>query len=134
MPNHSRDPTERTMSRPLLALILLIPSILSAQDVRADAPRTIIVSRPAFASWETSVPEISAEAVRMPFTSGRRVRNALIGGMIGAAAGAVVCTAISNLADDAAVDRFTTCTAKGYLLTGGVGFSAGFLVGWLGSS
>lgn len=70
----------------------------------------------------------------MPAASEHRVRNALLGGAIGAAAGAVVCTAISNIADDAAVDRFTTCTWKGYALLGSPGFGAGFLVGWLGSS
>jgi hypothetical protein len=32
------------------------------------------------------------------------------------------------------VDRFTTCTTSGYLLTGSIGFGAGFLVGWLVSS
>ena len=127
--------TERIMAKLLLGFILLVPSFLSAQEVRdSAAPRPIVLSRPAFASWEGSAPEISAAAVRMPVVSGRRLRHALIGGVIGAAAGAVVCTAISNLADDAAVDRFTTCTAKGYLLTGGIGFGAGFLVGWLGSS
>jgi hypothetical protein len=70
----------------------------------------------------------------MPEPSPHRLRNALIGGVIGAAAGAVVCTAISNIADDSAMDRFTTCTTDGYLVSSGIGFGAGFVVGWLGSS
>jgi hypothetical protein len=69
--------------------------------------------------------------VRIPPASLQRTRNALIGGVIGAAAGVAVCTVISNIADDAAEDRFTTCTAKGYLLTGGIGFALGFGIGWV---
>ena len=92
----------------------------------------------AVGSLETPEHELGADAIdpgaiAMPATS-RRVRHALIGGAIGAVAGLAVCTAISNIADDAAVDRFTTCTAKGYLLTGSIGFATGFLVGWLASS
>ena len=118
------------MSRPLAVLIIFLPSLLHAQL----APAPLALSRSTFASSGASSASISAASIRMPSASTHRVRNALIGGVIGAAAGAVVCTAISNIADDAAVDRFTTCTAKGYLLTGGVGFGAGFLAGWLGSS
>ncbi len=118
------------MSRLLAVLVFLVPTQLCAQL----APAPLILSRSTFASSGVSSASISAAAIRMRAASPHRVRNALIGGVIGAAAGAVVCTAISNIADDAAVDRFTTCTAKGYLLTGGVGFGVGFLAGWLGSS
>jgi hypothetical protein len=52
-----------------------------------------------------------------------------VGGLIGAVGGVVVCTVISNLADDSA-DGFSTCTLKGYLLTGAAGFALGFAVGW----
>lgn len=118
------------MSRLLVVLFFVAPSLLRAQV----EPAPVMLGRPTFASWDPSPPAISTEAVRMPGASRHRLRNALIGGVVGAAAGAIVCTAISNIADDAAVDRFTTCTAKGYLLTGGIGFGAGFLVGWLGAS
>jgi hypothetical protein len=60
----------------------------------------------------------------------RRGRRALIGGAIGAVAGLAVCTVISNLTDER-VRGFSTCTWKGYLLTGGIGFGVGFAAGWL---
>lgn len=120
------------MSKWLVLTLLLLPSIVLAQGPKVS---------PAFSSWASAAREeasagrrIVADAVAVPAPSPRRLRNALIGGAIGAAAGLVVCTAISNIADDAAVARFTTCTTKGYLLTGSIGFGAGFLVGWLASS
>jgi hypothetical protein len=120
------------MLKSLVLTLLLLPSTTLAQGPRA-AP--VFSVRAAATSDEASaVGRIVPEAVAMPASSPHRVRNALIGGAIGTAAGLVVCTAISNIADDAAVDRFTTCTTSGYLLTGSIGFGAGFLVGWLVSS
>lgn len=120
------------MSRSLVLLALVVlPSISLAQGPRA-AP--VLSGRAAAWESEATVAPIAPEAVALPAPSPHRFRNALIGGALGAAAGLLVCTAISNIADDAAVNRFTTCTTKGYLLTGGVGFGAGFLVGWLVSS
>ena len=121
------------MSKSLVLLVLLVlPSVALAQGPRA-APawsgRAVT-----WGAWDSTAAQIAPEAVAMPAPSPHRLRNALIGGAIGTAAGLVVCTAISNITDDAGADRFTTCTAKGYLLTGGVGFGAGFLIGWLVSS
>ncbi|MBA2460125.1 MAG: hypothetical protein H0V43_14375 [Gemmatimonadales bacterium] len=62
-------------------------------------------------------------------TAGRpRGRHALIGAAIGTVAGLAFCTVFSNLANDPGTG-FSTCTLKGYLLTGGVGFGLGLLVG-----
>lgn len=120
------------MSKSLLLSLLLLPSVALAQGPRASPA---FLSGGAAASAEPSAAgRVLPGAVAMPAAAPRRVRNALIGGAIGTAAGLVACTAISNIADDAAVDRFTTCTAKGYLLTGSIGFGAGFLIGWLASS
>jgi hypothetical protein len=120
------------MSKSLVLSLLLFPSIALAQGPRVSPA---FHSGPATAWDDASTgPRIAPGTVAMPAAGSRRARNALIGGGIGAAAGLVVCTIISNIADDAAVDRFTTCTAKGYLLTGSIGFGTGFLVGWLASS
>ena len=59
-----------------------------------------------------------------------RVRNAVIGALIGGAAGIVTCTVISNWAKDSGTG-FSTCTWKGYLLLGGSGAGLGALIGAL---
>ena len=59
-----------------------------------------------------------------------RLRNALIGGVIGGVAGVVTCTAISNATNDPGTG-FSTCTTKGYLLFGLGGFGLGALIGAL---
>jgi hypothetical protein len=86
---------------------------------------------PVRASWAAdSVTEtIAPAAIRVRAERGHRIRNALIGGVVGAAAGAIVCTVISTIADDSASARISTCTWKGYLLLGSIGFAAGFGIG-----
>ena len=116
------------MSRLMVLLLLVLPSAVQAQG-----PRSSVLFDHSLVSEQVPA-TIQPTAVLVPAASPHRTRNALIGGVIGAAAGVAVCTVISNIADDAAEDRFTTCTAKGYFLTGGIGFGAGFLVGWLASS
>ena len=89
---------------------------------------------PAFASWSPAVGP-PAHVVPMPGTpvaaDDGSLRRGLIGGVVGAAAGLLACTIISNIADDSADpgSRISTCTASGYLLFGGVGFGVGFLIG-----
>ena len=120
------------MSKSLVLTLLLFPSIVLAQGPRAAPPFSVRAA--ATLEVASATGRIVPEAVAVPAPSPHQFRNALIGGAIGAAAGVIVCTAISNIADDAAVDRFTTCTTSGYMLTGSIGFGAGFLVGWLVSS
>ncbi len=62
-----------------------------------------------------------------------RLVRGTIGGLIGAVAGLVTCTAISNAIADAGAG-FSTCTTKGNLLFAGGGFALGFLIGWLTGS
>jgi hypothetical protein len=57
-----------------------------------------------------------------------RGSHALIGGLIGSAAGIVVCTAISNLVNEGG---FSTCTTSGYVGFAVGGFAVGALVGYL---
>jgi hypothetical protein len=59
-----------------------------------------------------------------------RKRRALIGGLIGAAAGVVACTTISTLADDSADGGLSFCPLDSYLLIGGAGFVIGAAIGW----
>lgn len=60
-----------------------------------------------------------------------RAGHALVGGVIGSAAGILVCTGISNLAKDEG-SGFSTCTAKGNVALGlGGGFGVGALIGAL---
>lgn len=59
-----------------------------------------------------------------------RPRNTLLGGVIGASAGLVTCTIISNLVKDSGTG-FSTCTTSGYLGFGLGGFAVGAVIGWL---
>ncbi len=84
-----------------------------------------------FESWRpTTVPREALSTIRVQASSvtSRRSRNPLIGGAIGTIAGLAFCTAFSNLVKDAGTG-FSTCTLKGYVLTGGIGFTLGFLIG-----
>ena len=106
--------------------ILLLPAGGMAQAIGPAPARSA-----AFESWEPPVfraPMQQAPTMVPPEAASRdRLGNAVLGGAIGTVAGLAVCTVISNLANDGT--GFSTCTAKGYLLTGGIGFALGFLVG-----
>ena len=65
-----------------------------------------------------------------PVERTHRARNALIGGLIGSAAGIVTCTVISNIAKDPGTG-FSTCTRKGYFIMGLGGAGVGALIGAL---
>ncbi|HEX6089192.1 MAG TPA: hypothetical protein VFZ13_03425 [Gemmatimonadales bacterium] len=111
----------------LIVCLLLVASSASAQGPRAS----LLPGRAAATSWgaDSTTHAIHPGVIPVPLERPRRIRNALIGGVIGATAGAVVCTAISTIADDSASDRISTCTWKGYLLLGSIGFAAGFGIG-----
>jgi hypothetical protein len=109
----------------LLSLLLLPPAAAAQQAGPVVAPAAT------FASWTPAEP--AGYAIRRPVLdvareSRDRAGNAVLGGVIGAAAGVAFCTVVSNIAKDEGTG-FSTCTTKGYLLTGGVGFALGFLVG-----
>jgi hypothetical protein len=95
-------------------------------------PATLLASQPVrFESWRPeampgdagSSPSAEPTAVPRP-----RGRSALIGGAIGTVAGLAFCTVVSNLVNDPG-SGFSTCTLNGYLLTGGLGLAAGFVMG-----
>ena len=112
--------------------VLMFAFTLAPRAIAAQAMPESVMHRPAaFASW-TPVPvarPVIRDAVLVPAARPGRMRNALVGGAIGAAAGVVACTVISTIADDSAEDRISTCTWKGYLLLGSIGFAAGFGIG-----
>ena len=63
-----------------------------------------------------------------PVRQRSRAGHAVLGGVIGAAAGIVVCTAISNYVNEGG---FSTCTTTGYVVHAAVGFGIGALIGAL---
>ena len=113
-------------------LVLMFAFSLAPSGMAAQAnPESVMHSPAAYASWTPpqAEPPVIQEAALVPAARPGRMRNALLGGAIGAAAGVVACTVISTIADDSAEDRISTCTWKGYLLLGSIGFAAGFGIG-----
>ena len=105
-----------------VAILLSVATPASAQWLphRFGRPETRQAARPA---------RPLNERLRLPAASSpNRLRRALIGGVIGSAAGVVTCTAISNLVKDRGTG-FSTCTTSGY--TGFIvgGFAVGALIG-----
>jgi hypothetical protein len=98
----------------------------------AQSQTTLLATQPVrFESWTPAAVAgdvLSASPIQPVAGTHRRGRNALIGGAIGTVAGLAFCTIVSNLVNDPG-SGFSTCTMKGYLLTGGVGFGLGFLIG-----
>ena len=112
--------------------VLLFALALAPRAIAAQAEPESVMHRPAaYASWTPppAEPPVIQGGALVPAARPGRMRNALVGGAIGAAAGVVVCTVISTIADDSAEDRISTCTWKGYLLLGSIGFAAGFGIG-----
>jgi hypothetical protein len=62
--------------------------------------------------------------------TGSRAGHAVVGGLIGGAAGLLTCTVISNLVNDPGTG-FSTCTRSGYLGFGLGGVAVGAIVGAL---
>lgn len=105
----------------LAAVVCAAPMTAGAQ-ARLEVPRSAspLVVRPAapalaIHAWPPTVP-----VRRNPGT------RTLWGAVLGAAAGIVTCTAISNAIEEEG--GFHTCTAKGYLLFGLGGAAGGALV------
>ena len=86
-----------------------------------------------FESW-TAAPLTAGSSARrteqIVAADKNRKRQALIGGAIGAAAGFVLCTTISTLADDSADGGLSFCPLDSTLLIMGGGFAVGAAIGW----
>ena len=114
------------LHRFVLVALLLVPTALVAQR-----PGPLAAAAPAFPSWEpVHRPAPPSYQLVRGAGLGRKDRagNAALGGVLGALAGVAVCTVVSNLVKDEGTG-FSTCTAKGYLLLGGVGLGLGALIG-----
>ena len=111
------------LRRCTLLALLLLPSAAAAQQPGPGAAPVRI-----FESWEPAgMARAAAHRPALVIEPKDRVGNALLGGAIGTVAGVAFCTAFSNLVNEGT--GFSTCTTRGYLLTGGVGLALGLLVG-----
>ena len=115
---------------PLLAA--LVGTVTS--PARAQSPSPIPAAQALqFESWRAVLPgEVSSKLTVARLVQGprNRTRQALLGGVIGAAAGVVVCTAFSTLIDDSAKGGLSFCPLDTNLLFGGAGFLLGAVIGW----
>jgi hypothetical protein len=114
---------------------LLITALVFAVagPAQAQYPQPIPAARPLqFESWRAASPEVSSKLTigRLVLGSRNRTRQALLGGVIGAAAGVVVCTAFSTLINDSAEGGLSFCPLDTNLLFGGAGFVLGAAIGW----
>lgn len=116
---------------PLLAGLLLA----IAAPAHAQGSQPIPAAVPLqFESWRAaSLPGASVDLAlgHLAAPSRHRTRRALVGGVIGAAAGVVLCTTVSTLANDSADGGLSFCPLDSYLLIGGVGFALGAALGWV---
>jgi hypothetical protein len=112
-------------------LLFVLATVVQAQ---AQDSRPLLAVMPLrFESWQAALPS-DAGSKPMPTLlapAPDRKRHALLGGAIGAAAGVVVCTAISTLVDDSAEGGVSFCPLDTYLLFAGAGFVLGAVVGWM---
>jgi hypothetical protein len=118
-------------------LVTLIAALVCAVagPAQAQDPQPIPAARPLqFESWRAASPgEISSKLIvgRLVVPGSRnRTRQALLGGVIGAAAGVAVCTAFSTLINDSAKGGLSFCPLDTNLLFGGAGFVLGAVIGW----
>lgn len=116
--------------------VLLLAALVGtvARPVQAQDPQPIAAARPLrFESWQAaSAGEVSTKlGVDRLFQGSRnRTRQALLGGVIGAAAGVAVCTVFSTLIHDSAKGGLSFCPLDTNLLFGGAGFVLGAVIGW----
>ena len=118
-------------SRSVLLLTGMVLAVTGTVQAHHTEP---IPGRPLqFESWQAaSTIEVSTKVTVAGLVMGERnrTRQALLGGVIGAAAGVVVCTAFSTLINDSAEGGLSFCPLDTYLLIGGAGFVLGAAIGW----
>jgi hypothetical protein len=124
--------TERRRFAPILVGFLLggVP------QAHAQNPRALPAATPSlrFESWRPALPSDSSSTLSgglLVVASRDRGDRALLGGVIGAAAGVVFCTVMSTLINDSAEGGLSFCPLDSYLLFAGGGFVLGAAIGWL---
>lgn len=108
--------------------------LVTTHPARAQSAPALPPAIPArYESWEAAPFQSSSGAVagRLVAAPRNRKRHALLGGLIGAAAGVVLCTAVSTLSNDSAEGGLSFCPLDSYLLIGGAGFVLGAAIGWV---
>jgi hypothetical protein len=116
--------------------VLLIAGLVLARASQAQAqyPLPIPAARPLqFESWSAASPVETSRKLnvgRPVLASRNRTHSALLGGVIGAAAGVVVCTAFSTMINDSAEGGLSFCPLDTNLLFFGGGFVLGAAIGW----
>ena len=120
-------------------LVLAVPATLSSQSPtpsrtpRAGSLRPNALSlsaRPTPAPFGTDSSSLNSRLGLSRALEQGRAGKVVLGGLIGGAAGIVVCTAISNLVKDSGTG-FSTCTTSGYLGFALGGAAVGATVGAL---
>ena len=116
-------------------LVPLFAALVStvASPAQAQYPQPIPAARPLqFESWQLAAAgEVNGKlTVGLVQDSKNRTRQAVLGGVIGAAAGVLVCTAFSTLIDDSVRGGLSFCPLDTNLLFGGAGFVLGAAIGW----
>ena len=123
------------MRNPVVVALLMSAFVMSGQVAAQQAATPIPAFEPFFTATQPSGGILSDsqppnDMVLSDATPTHRGRHALIGGLIGAAAGVITCTVISNIANDPGTG-FSTCDATAYVGFGLGGFAVGALIGWL---
>ena len=123
------------MRYPFTAALLMSAIGMSGQVAAQQVAEPIPAFEPFFAAGQPSGrvlsgPQLPDDLALSDAAPTHRGRHALIGGLIGAAAGVITCTVISNIANDPGTG-FSTCDATAYLGFGIGGFAVGALIGWL---
>lgn len=107
--------------------------VVTANPVAGQMSLRLAPSRPALL-FDLAGNPLSAEwpslsnGVAISSARNHRVRNAVIGGLIGAATGVIACTVISNIANDPGTGT-STCDTKAYIGFALGGAALGALIG-----
>jgi hypothetical protein len=102
---------------------------LAATGPATEPSRIFLIGHPTRIA--SNGPSSLTERLRLDAApEGHRTRHAVIGGVLGAAAGAITCTVISNMVKDSGTG-FSTCDTKAYVAFGLGGLGVGALIGAL---
>jgi hypothetical protein len=112
--------------------------LAAGPQAHAQNPGAPLAAAPSFRfeSWRPALPSDSSSTLSgglLVAASSDRGDRALLGGVIGAAAGVVFCTVMSTLINDSAEGGLSFCPLDSYLLFAGGGFVIGAAIGWLTS-
>ncbi len=121
----------RCAGRVLLTILMITANPAVAQmSVRLVPDRPVFLQDLTGGGVSGGSPSLTDRSSLLAAPRNHRVRNAVIGGLIGAATGVITCTVISNLANDPGTGT-STCDTKAYVGFALGGAALGALVGAL---